>query len=409
MNAEDKIIRAKVQLQNINPFFAYLTLHLKQKRADEVVTMGVDIDGNLYYNEEFVNQQTESDMIINLCHEVLHLALNHLTRRGNRDQKLWNLSADLIVNEILSKNFEDFRDSFLYKKGVNANNLEDVFGIVIEKVEEKFVEEVYDILNKNIKNKTSGFDKFVNDYKFDKHYDLDSLSEEKKKELERKYGKSFDEIKRKLESEMKKRLVEANAFAKLRGNSPAGMERIFDKLLEFKLNWKEILRKTISDNLPYDFSYRYPSRKSIATGVYMPSTVKDKKLDVVCVVDLSGSISDDEMREFMTEVYSISKSFRNVDMKVVTHDTEPQDQIEVKNGCIDKLLNIKLHGLGGTSHTWLPKYLEKYPNTKIIVCFTDGYTDFPDEEKLFGREVLWILTKNSVDEKEIPFGKVIKL
>jgi predicted metal-dependent peptidase len=406
MDAETKIIRGKVLLQKENPFFAYLVLHLKQQNRDEVGTIGVDFRGNLLYNKKFIEDLNDYDTRIVLCHEVLHVALNHLTRRGNRNEKVWNMACDLIVNTILQMNFNYF--SRIFSECITKETLEKNFGIVIEKPHEKFAEEVYDILIKHF-NEDGNFRGYVDGYVFDKHSDIDSLSEEEKEELERACGKDFDEIKREIEEEIKKKVIEAENFGKLRGTAPAGLERYFDKLLQPKLNWKTIIRRTISDMIPYDFSYKYPSKKSISVGTYLPSTQKDKKLEVVCVVDLSGSITDEEMKEFLTEIYNIGKSFRNVRISVITHDAVPQDEIEVENGCLDKLVGIKLHGYGGTSHAWLPEFLkEKYPNSKLIICFTDGYTEFPDKSGLLGREIIWVLSKGGVEEKEIPFGRVVR-
>ena len=370
LSAEDRIIRGKVKLQKEQPFFAYLVLHLTPIKKDEVLTMGVDAHNNLYYNKKFVESLDERDVILCLTHEVLHIALMHLTRRGKRDPRLWNFSADLIVNKILELNFrEDFYCSKLRELGVTEETLRE-YNIKIENLEEKVVEEVYSILEKHMK-KNKKFRNLVEGYKFDEHFDLDSLSEEAKKKLERSLGKPFEKIKKDIEKEIRKRVVEANNFSKFKGNAPLGLERYFDKLLDFKLNWRALLRKTICDNIPYDFSYKFPSRKSIAVGTYLPTTIKDKKLEVVCVVDLSGSISDDEMREFMTEVINIAKSFRNVKMTVLTHDYDLQDRIEVENGNINKLMNIKLHGYGGTSHKWLPEYLRReMPHSRLIICLS---------------------------------------
>jgi predicted metal-dependent peptidase len=402
MNAEEKIIRGKVLLQKDNPFFAYILLHMKQQKKNTIPSMGVDFNFNLYYNEEFVSKLSDNDLKFVLCHEVLHVALGHLVRRGNRIGSVWNVACDIVVNDILS-NF--FYSTLLYE-GITAKTLVN-YGIVIKDVSKKCAEEIYDELIKHYQENEE-LRKLIDSWTFDEHISIDGLSEEEKRELERKYGKSIEEIKKDIEDMIKKKVVEANSLCKMKGNISLGIERYFDKLLKTRLNWKSILRRTISDMIPYDFSYKYPSRKSISANVYLPSVQKDKKLEVMCVVDLSASISDEEMREFMTEVYNIAKSFRNIKMYVITHDYTPQDEIEITNGCIDKLLKIKLHGGGGTSHKWLPKLLkEKYPCVRLIVCFTDACTEFPDKNEMTGKEVLWIVSKN--EEVSIPFGKVIRL
>jgi predicted metal-dependent peptidase len=400
LEASDKIIKAKVQLQKNMPFFAYILLHLKAKEDNTIKSIAVDYRKNLIYNKEFVSKLSDDETEFVLCHEAMHVALSHFLRKDNRDVEVWNIATDLVINEMLLRRYFSLQN--IRKNIITAENLEKM-GIKIENVDEKTAEEVYDILI-NHKDKLKSFTNF------DIHYYIDDLSDEEKEQLEREYGKSFEEVKKEIENENKKILVEATNFGKMRGNLPSGVERIVDKILSRKIDWKTLIRRTISDMIPYDFSYKYPSRKSIAVGIYLPTTIKDKKLEVVCVVDLSGSISDEEMRQFFTEIYHIAKSFHNVDITIITHDAEMQDEIKVQNGCIDKLLNIKVHGGGGTSHLWLPEYLKKkHTNAKLIICFTDGYTEFFEKEEIGNREIIWILSEKGIDEKEIPFGKVVKM
>jgi len=419
LNAEDKIIKGKVSLQKSHPFFSYLVLHLRQQKA-EIPTMGVDINNNLFYNEKWVDGLSEEDTILCLVHEVLHVSLMHLLRRDKREEVLWNLSADAIANKIIELNFQNFyHGSIIERNCITDKFLREKFGIEIRDLEKKTVEEVYDILKKHYKKRTKligsqespfkDFKEFVDSYKFDIHFDLDKLSEKEKKKLEQKFGKSFKEIKKDLEKEIRKRLVEAHNFSKLRGTEPLGMERFFDKLLDFKLNWKALLHKYITQEIPYDYSWKKPSRKSVSTGIYLPTTLKEK-LEVVCVVDLSGSIDDKEMREFLTEIINIGKSFRNIKITVLTHDVKLQDRIEVTNGNIEKLMKIKMHGYGGTSHTWLPNYLrENLPNTRLLICFTDGYSNI-DLSIKGNYRIIWVISKDGQITPEIEqTGKVIKL
>jgi len=322
---------------------------------------------------------------------------------------LWNVACDLMVNTIIQLNYStSFIYSDIYQELLTPSKLKE-FGIIIEKITEKTTEEIYEELKKFAKT-NKGFQVFLPTYGFDRHFVLDNLSGKEREELERKFGKSFEEIKEEIENKIKKRVMEAGDFSKTRGQFPKGLERVFNKILDFKLNWKALLRKIIVDNIPYDFTWKYPSKKSLAVGIYLPSTQKDMRLEVVAVVDLSGSISDEEMNAFMTEIVNIAKSFRNVKITLLTHDTELQDKIVVENGNIEKLKNIKLHGGGGTSHKWLPEFIKKeMPNARLIICFTDGYTEFFEEKEIYPRKVIWVLSKESVDERSIPFGIVIRM
>ena len=104
MEANKKLIRAKVQLQNEKPFFAYLIMNIKFKEMKEISTIGVDKNGNCFYNSKFIDEQDEETLKGILAHEVMHLVLEHLSRGELLKQKLHNIATDLCINDILITN-----------------------------------------------------------------------------------------------------------------------------------------------------------------------------------------------------------------------------------------------------------------------------------------------------------------
>ena len=171
-----------------------------------------------------------------------------------------------------------------------------------------------------------------------------------------------------------------------------------------KVNWKYLLYKYITNELPIDYSYSNPSKRSLASGFYMPK-MRRENIEIMVAVDTSGSIGQKELTEFMSEVVYIAKSFQNVKMKVIVCDCEVQEVLEVENGNIQTLLDMKIQGGGGTSHIPVYKKIEEeYPTTKFVINFTDGYTEFPTEETL---RTIWVIPKgNNID---VPFGEVINI
>ena len=62
-------------------------------------------DGSrIVYNPAFVDELKPAELEGTLAHEVLHCALGHQCRRGQRDPELWNEAADLAINPILIGN-----------------------------------------------------------------------------------------------------------------------------------------------------------------------------------------------------------------------------------------------------------------------------------------------------------------
>ncbi|MGV9141700.1 MAG: VWA-like domain-containing protein, partial [Promethearchaeota archaeon] len=226
--------------------------------------------------------------------------------------------------------------------------------------------------------------------RFDSHFEEGNKAEGDKKK------KDWDQI-----------LSEAAAMAKERGDVPAGVGRYIEAKLYSKLDWKALLQKYITREIPTDTTWSRPNKKSLATGGYLPDVVKEK-VDVVVSFDLSGSINDDLAGEFLSECIGLSKSFESIRMTLLVHDAEVQQVIPVRNGNIKKLRKLKMKGGGGTDHRPVYEWIKKNkPNTKVLINFTDGYTAFPDKEPEF--KSLWVLSPYSCSESEIEFGETVKM
>ena len=419
LDAAGKIKRAKIAMREQNPFFARLVLSIKENEAKEGMfpkgneTMGIDAFGNMIYSKDFVEKLEEQELCEVVLHETLHMAFNHMIRRGKRDHALFNVCNDVIVNQYIIDEFKDKYGSWIEKNGITAEKINQQFPKAnLKDVKKMTSEELYDILWKIIPktkvvvfgdSKDQGYGK-----QFDKHSDINDMPDKEKKELEEKYGKSFDEIKQDIANENRRRLVDAYSRAKMKGDVPDGLEQLFDKLQQSKMKWKTIMYKYVSQTIPRDFTWARPSKKSIAVGVYLPTTTK-QSVDIIVTVDTSGSVWESDVNQFLSECIHIAKAFDGINMVVLTHDVKVQDTIEVHNGNINKLLNMKVHGAGGTSHHEVFKWIEdNKPNAKLIISLTDGFSDI-ETLKDTGIPTLWILSPNHNDKSVFKFGQVFEL
>ena len=205
----------------------------------------------------------------------------------------------------------------------------------------------------------------------------------------------------------KNRIVEAATKAKERGQTPAGMERYIDELLEPKLPWKQLLMKYITREIPHDYTWMRPSKKSFATGIYMPSIVREG-MELVTTVDTSGSMGRHELSEAMGEISAICQAYPFIKMTVIICDAQVHRTYDVTPYNTQELKKMVLQGGGGTSHVPVYNWLEKNkPNARLVINLTDGYTDFPPNDKGFNS--IWVISSSSEAESSIPFGTVLKL
>jgi predicted metal-dependent peptidase len=420
ITALDKLKRARIEIQKKSPFFAYLSLYLqfredKSNQLEKFAGMGVSADGVLIYKAEFVENLNRDELMGVLIHEILHLALLHLTRRKRRQPLVWNIACDLCVNHLVKQNNFSLPDGCVI---ADYNDEFNIKNIVIKDVSKKTAELIYEELEKLIdKNKSkwvlvgnNGYpqnkdDDGENPKGFDIHIESKEDGKGKGKGKDKdKNGNGTDtqlteEEKKEIEDKWTQLGKEALVYSKLKGNMPNGMERLIGELTDNKVAWRSILQKYIQRAIPYDYTYANPSKKSMATGYYMPSTIKEY-VDVVIAVDTSGSIGEIELKEFLSEIIGIAKSFSSrVKMRLLTHDTKVWDDYLVQNGNIEKIKALKIRGGGGTSHKEVFEYVdEKIRDTKLLICFTDGDSDLQEiETGKFKYDKLFVISENGHD------------
>ena len=400
---KDKIIKARIKIQKESPFFAYMSLYLKFKEDNKLPhPCGVDVNGNLYYQKDFIDKISDDELRGVIVHEILHLCYLHLTRRGTRDPTIWNVACDIVVNQTLQDNGYHLLNKEQYL--VPSYGEIEVAGIKIEDIKEKTAEIVYDeLIKKGLKKKLKkcncgkdGGKCVVCGGRLDGHIEDKDKSPAKRKENEDRWTGKIEE---------------AYVSAKMRGDVPAGIEKLLGKLHENKINWKTLLQRQIINNIPFDYTYAKPNKKSVSAGYYMPDYIKER-IKVLVVIDTSGSIGKDELTDFLSEMVGMARAFQNrIEMVVLTHDTEVKDEQKVENGNIDNIMKLKIRGGGGTEHESTFEYImEKIPDTKLAVFFTDGYSDldsFDIDDYPFNK--IFVISNGSPDQIDKNKAKVIEI
>ena len=97
---ERRISRARTHLLLDKPWFGTLALRLKMEPAPGLGTMAND-GTRLRYDEDYVVQRTDAELIALMAHEVMHCALGHMYRAGKREWHRWNEACDIAINGML--------------------------------------------------------------------------------------------------------------------------------------------------------------------------------------------------------------------------------------------------------------------------------------------------------------------
>ena len=368
VDTEDKINKAKISITYSNPFFAYLSLYLnieedKYGIIPENAGMAITPNGHLYYRKEFVDKISDRQLLGVLLHEELHLALLHLVRVGKKNRLKFNIASDLCVNTILLKN------GYELPMGLKPNNKNEfvALGKTIKNIDSKSAEEIYEELPEipqDKKNVYVTFDIHGKGEVVDENGKIIQLTES---ELQ------------KIETEWFNKIQTAMVMSQQRGRLPAGLERYVDELKKAEINWRVVLRRFIQQSIPNDYSWSKRNKRGQALDIYLPSTTKEK-ISIAVGVDTSGSIEQKELTKFLSEIISISNTYKQmIDMRIFFHDYEVQNDYVIKNGNIAQIMAMKPKGGGGTSHKpLLDKIKKEVKDCKCLIAFSDGYSDIED-------------------------------
>lgn len=343
-SVSDKIITARVKLLFSHPFFGNMATRLKVQDASEWCETAATDGRHLYYNKDFFTKLSINEIEFVVAHEILHNVFNHMVRVDTRNRKVWNFATDYVVNGQL------IRDKI--GKAPDIPYLHDA------KYYGKGAEEVYDELYQQYKDQLDHLGKLIDD-----HIDWGEDDGNGRPILSKEEMQA-------IRDEVVEAVIQS---AQTAGNVPAEIGRMIKSLTEPKMNWREILRNQIQSTLKNDYSWQRPARKTMAYGIYLPSMKFDETIDICIALDMSGSIGDDQARDFLSEVQGIMSEYKDFKIKLWCFDTRVYNEADFSSDDGD-LMEYKIAGGGGTDFMCNWTYMEEHDIVpKKFIMFTDMY------------------------------------
>ena len=173
-----------------------------------------------------------------------------------------------------------------------------------------------------------------------------------------------------------------------------------------KLHWKLALRELIlGDGMKFRGSFETPSdiafvdevTDTLGTPLYLPVELAHKAEEAVLVlIDTSGSVSSQDIRAFLTEIFELKTASENMgdsasEVFVISADTVMRGEaIEINDENVDELMDqgMKIFGRGGTDlghslKTAMSLPLLKERNIRSVIYCTDLF-DTPPRYKDLG-------------------------
>lgn len=387
-SAAEKIQGAKIDLMQDYPFYAYLAEYVNIIETDpeneQIPTAAVDFRGNMYYNPEFIKELPKSEVKGIIAHELLHIVLEGKKRRRGRKAQKWNVAQDIIINHIVTKDGMELPE-LPYIPDTNGE-LHIEGHVHIEDITEETFESVYE------KIEDSALEAFLDKHIFNPDIDAEDIQEipEEMKEID------WGEV-----------TVKAAQHAQKRGEDPLGAGESVSQSGSSEVDYKELIQRTLSSLVPRNFTYQTPHKTSHTLGFYRPNISYEKSVNVAVALDTSGSISQKDLSDFLSEISQIVSQYPIIDLTVIQHDASVHKVSEYSNPNEEEFDTLEVEGRGGTDHVPVFEEIEEQNETyDALVSLTDGYTRIPDEAP--GYPVIWVLNNYNVDSEKLHFGEIVR-
>lgn len=357
------------------PFLGSLVLMLPVTVTEDpaVSTAAVDGLGRCYFGKAFLEGLKVPELRAILLHETLHLALDVFARRGDRKSLRWNVAHDLVVNQLIEDSDPD-HTLFSWSK--------DFPPLLNPEYKGMGAEEIYDLLPVDLSKLGLG----PADVLFDQWEGLTPLQREDLRRAWRENLVSAGE--------------QAMGSGRGIGSLPGWAQKLLGPILNPKIPWQTELAHRVHGKLKGRCrTFSKPGRRSHALGVCMPGPMRDRGA-VGVFVDVSGSVSGDELGAFMGELSGILR-YADLFVRLITWDAGVQDDVWLDDA--DSLLQtlserqMHLQGGGGTDPCCVIEHLdgpgrEDHPMPSFAILLTDGEVPWPDAD-LWPFDVLVVSTR----------------
>lgn len=404
---ENKLAAARTRLIIDKPFLGALVLRLPMVMADPDWCQTTATDARkFYYNPEFIEQLTLPETQFILAHEALHCALSHFARREHRVKHRWDIACDFAINPLLVKDGLKPPPGSLYEKTYDGMTAEEIYPYIQDNENQQTLDQhLYDQPNEQQQKQNRS--QQPPPPKLEQKEDEDEGASPQQQPDENIGGApqppplSQDEQEN-LSVQWQQRLAGAAQQAMQAGKLSGDMARLVDFLLQPQLPWRMLLARYMTSLARDDYSYTRPSTRRGDPAIY-PS-LRSSQVDIVIALDTSGSISQNEMEQFVSEIDAIKGQMRS---RIILHccdaklaekgpwTFEPWEEFTLPND---------FAGGGGTDFRPIFKWAEQLDRTpELLIYFTDAEGMFPGIAPIY--PVIWLVK----GKHPIPWGQRIQL
>jgi predicted metal-dependent peptidase len=322
-----------------------------------------------------------------LCHEIMHLLLNHLIRRNDKHPIIWNFATDYIVNYLLKHN----------KKLVGTTYKDDPIG-------EMPTHCLYDSkYNENWNAESIYNDLLENGGSSDGKLQISSLIIQDNRDIKTDYHPQSAGDKGEVSDRNSKEFIIdiCSNLNKICSKSeiPSCISRLFEKFSNINYNWKAILYSYVKTLLSQSTStWKKPSRRSVSLDTYLPNINKTKHFKCNIAIDTSGSMDYDDINDVISNIYSMCNQMQSFTMNIFTFSgiCHTDSLITITEKDTNKLQKLELKSNWSTNIKAAFQFVEDNKQLKdsdVFICMTDGYDNI--ENLVYKKPLIWCICNNN--------------
>lgn len=355
------------------PFYGEILQRFRIQISTKIPTAAVTLDVKatafvVLINEEFFGSLTDTGRLGVLRHEVDHVLFQHYQFINDPlypNSEMLNIAMDMSINcyNVWLQSEKELKDKCM---------LPQHFGFP----QFKGTPEYYELLKQKAKPSSRSA--------LDQHFENTGtkvngpLTPEQVQQFNEKLGDLVEEVKKHLGA----------------GFVPGHLQEVLGKLKKTSTRWRTLLRKSISNGLSSSHterSYQKPNKKLQlnfnGTQMLLPSYIPTGGSNCVICVDTSGSVSEEELTVFFSEIKKINREYQKR-IWVIQCDSEVTD---VSLFSPHKKITVK--GRGGTCFKpAIEAALKLKPKTIVYLTDGDNY-DQAEVVQPVGVHVVWATTK----------------
>ena len=390
--ARDRLIQARVKMLLTQDFWGKLATRMRLINADEWCgTLATD-GKNFYYNSAFVLSLKNIDKVVfGFAHEVLHCIYDHVGRTAGRDKTLSNIAQDYVINA----------DLVQHKVGQKIDEIDIVHDM---KYYGWSYEQVYEELMKNAtKINIQDLAEMLLDDHLEEGEGGEGKDGDQDGDVSKKRPVLSKEQKERLKDEFREAVLQAAQGAKP-GSLPAGVQRLVQNLTAPKMDWRSLITMKVPSLAKNDYSYQRPNKKYQYSGIVMPGLQREEAIDVCIAIDTSGSISQQQLEEILSEVVGLMDMYAEFTLRIWQFDTQVYGYETFSKDTAGDLMRYEIRGGGGTSFQANWDFMKNEGiEPKLFIMFTDGesYDGWGDEGYC---DTLWIINNKYNKSIEPPYG-----